>query len=98
MKWLMSILSWVAGLFGSKKASTPTAQPVSLPPLPVGSIAAVADALTQAGRIVEQQTNLRNTPAMQQAVINQQEVTAKDKVETDVANQDIAATRRDLAD
>lgn len=93
--------SWLTSLFRkSSNASNPatTANVASLPPLPIGSVAAVADALTQAGRVAEQQMAIRNTPQVQQAAIAVEQQKLEDKIKQDVANEDIEAMRRDVAD
>lgn len=92
--------SWLTSLIGKSSTGGTAAQPsgASLPPLPTGSVSAVADTLTEAGRIVEQQTALHNTPQMQQSVQAQAQQQRLEKVETDVANEDIDAMRRDVAD
>lgn len=89
--------SFLGKLLGGSKTSSPAPVATQLPPLPVGSIAAVADALTQAGRIAEQQVSLHNTAAMQQSALTVQDQAVKDKIERDITNKDIDSTRTDLA-
>lgn len=98
----MSILAWLGKLLGGSGSSKPTpttsAQVATLPSLPTSSVAAVADAVVEAGRIVEQQTALHNTPAMQQGTINLQEQTTQDKLTKDVSDENVNAVRNNLAD
>ncbi len=62
------------------------------------TIGAFFRALAAVFGFVNKRTDLKNSPEMQKAALNQQEAKAKDAIETNVANKDVAATRRDLAD